>query len=51
LPVRVKRISSGVYEPPSFELSMARKDLRLTVEAGRAWRADAGDGAGVGEAG
>ena len=51
LPVRVKRISSGVYEPPSFELSMARKDLRLTVEAGRARRADAGDGAGVGEAG
>jgi hypothetical protein len=29
-------------------MSMARKDLRLTVEAGCARRADAGAGAGVG---
>jgi 3-hydroxyisobutyrate dehydrogenase len=32
LPQRAKRISSGVYDPPSFEMSMARKDLRLMVE-------------------
>jgi len=50
LPQRAKRISSGQWEPPSFEMSMARKDLRLTVEAGCAWGADAGDGAGAGEA-
>ena len=50
VPQRAKRISAGQYTPPSFEMSMARKDLRLTVEAGRARRADAGDGAGVGEA-
>jgi 3-hydroxyisobutyrate dehydrogenase len=50
LPQRAKRISAGQYSPPSFEMSMARKDLRLTVEAGRARWADAGDGAGVGGA-
>ncbi len=32
LPQRAKRISSGQYSPPSFEMSMARKDLRLMVE-------------------
>ena len=32
LPQRAKRISGGVYDPPSFEMSMARKDLRLMVE-------------------
>ena len=32
LPQRAKRISSGQWEPPSFEMSMARKDLRLMVE-------------------
>jgi len=50
LPQRAKRISSGQYTPPSFEMSMARKDLRLIVETGRARHADAGDGAGAGEA-
>jgi 3-hydroxyisobutyrate dehydrogenase len=32
LPQRAKRISAGQYSPPSFEMSMARKDLRLMVE-------------------
>lgn len=32
LPQRAKRISSGQYSPPSFEMAMARKDLRLMVE-------------------
>jgi len=32
LPQRGKRISSGQYSPPSFEMTMARKDLRLMVE-------------------
>lgn len=32
LPQRGKRISSGQYTPPSFEMSMARKDLRLMAE-------------------
>ncbi|MBE7425547.1 MAG: NAD(P)-dependent oxidoreductase [Ideonella sp.] len=32
LPQRAKRISAGQYTPPSFEMSMARKDLRLMVE-------------------
>jgi 3-hydroxyisobutyrate dehydrogenase len=32
LPQRAKRISSGQYTPPSFEMAMARKDLRLMVE-------------------
>lgn len=32
LPQRAKRISGGQYTPPSFEMSMARKDLRLMVE-------------------
>jgi hypothetical protein len=29
---RAKRISSGQWDQPSFEMSMARKDLRLMVE-------------------
>lgn len=33
---RGKQMAEGVYSPPNFELSMARKDLRLmTEEAGR----------------
>ncbi len=32
LPQRAKRISTGQYSPPSFEMAMARKDLRLMVE-------------------
>ena len=42
LPQRAKRISAGQYSPPSFEMSMARKDLRLWWKrprvAGRRWR-------------
>ncbi|HET7527685.1 MAG TPA: NAD(P)-binding domain-containing protein [Burkholderiaceae bacterium] len=32
LPQRAKRISAGQYSPPSFEMSMTRKDLRLMIE-------------------
>ena len=32
LPARAARIESGVFSPASFELSMARKDVRLMVE-------------------
>lgn len=32
LPQRAARVQAGVYDPPSFELSMARKDLRLMME-------------------
>jgi 3-hydroxyisobutyrate dehydrogenase len=32
LPQRAKRISDGQYDQPSFEMSMARKDLRLMEE-------------------
>jgi len=32
LPQRAKRISAGQYTPPSFEMSMARKDLRVNRE-------------------
>jgi 3-hydroxyisobutyrate dehydrogenase len=36
LPMRAARIASGDYASPSFELAMARKDLRLMIEeAGR----------------
>ena len=36
LPARAARIEAGVFTPPSFELSMARKDVRLMIEeAGR----------------
>ena len=33
LPARLKRVSSGDYTQPSWELSMARKDTRLFLEA------------------
>jgi 3-hydroxyisobutyrate dehydrogenase len=33
LPARLKRMSSGDYSSPSWELSMARKDTRLMMEA------------------
>jgi 3-hydroxyisobutyrate dehydrogenase len=33
LPARLKRLSSGNYTQPSWELSMARKDTRLFLEA------------------
>ena len=37
LPLRAARIESGQFTPPSFELAMARKDVRLMIEeAGRA---------------
>ncbi|MFO1270483.1 MAG: NAD(P)-binding domain-containing protein [Rubrivivax sp.] len=32
LPQRGKRIADGQYDPPSFEMQMARKDLRLMIE-------------------
>ena len=33
---RGKQMADGVYSPPNFELTMARKDLRLMIEeAGR----------------
>lgn len=32
LPQRARRIASGQWDPPSFELSMARKDLRLMID-------------------
>jgi 3-hydroxyisobutyrate dehydrogenase len=32
LPARLKRISSGTYDKPSWELNMARKDTRLFME-------------------
>lgn len=32
LPARAAKIASGPYEPPSFEVSMARKDVRLMIE-------------------
>jgi 3-hydroxyisobutyrate dehydrogenase len=32
LPVRAAKIESGPYTPPSFEISMARKDVRLMIE-------------------
>jgi len=32
LPARAARIASGPYEPPSFEVAMARKDVRLMIE-------------------
>jgi len=41
LPQRAKRISAGQWDQPSFEMSMARKDLRLMVEGAARW-GDAG---------
>lgn len=32
LPQRAARVQAGVYTPPSFELAMARKDVRLMME-------------------
>ena len=32
LPARAAKIAAGPYEPPSFEISMARKDVRLMIE-------------------
>lgn len=32
LPQRARRVSDGQWDPPSFEMSMARKDLRLMLE-------------------
>lgn len=32
LPARLKRIASGTYDKPSWELNMARKDTRLFME-------------------
>jgi 3-hydroxyisobutyrate dehydrogenase len=33
LPTRLKRMSGGVYDKPSWELQMARKDTGLFMEA------------------
>jgi len=35
LPVRAARIASGAFTPPSFEVAMARKDVRLMIEEAR----------------
>lgn len=32
LPQRAQRIAGGQWDPPSFEMAMARKDLRLMIE-------------------
>jgi 3-hydroxyisobutyrate dehydrogenase len=32
LPARAERIAAGVFSPASFEISMARKDVRLMIE-------------------
>ncbi|HRI17979.1 MAG TPA: NAD(P)-binding domain-containing protein, partial [Burkholderiaceae bacterium] len=32
LPVRAAKIAAGPYSPPSFEVAMARKDVRLMIE-------------------
>ena len=32
LPARAAKIASGPFEPPSFEIAMARKDVRLMIE-------------------
>jgi 3-hydroxyisobutyrate dehydrogenase len=32
LPARASKIASGPYEPASFEIAMARKDVRLMIE-------------------
>ena len=32
LPARAAKVASGPYEPPSFEVAMARKDVRLMIE-------------------
>lgn len=35
LPARATRIETGQFSPPSFELTMARKDVRLMIEDAR----------------
>ena len=35
LPARAARISDGGYDKPSFEIAMARKDVRLMIEEAR----------------
>ena len=35
LPGRAAKLAAGEFEPPSFEVAMARKDLRLMVEEAR----------------
>ncbi len=35
LPARAARIASGAYTPPSFEMAMARKDVRLMLDEAR----------------
>ena len=35
LPARLKRVASGSYDKPSWELNMARKDTGLFMEAAR----------------
>ncbi len=35
LPARLKRMSGGMYDKPSWELNMARKDVQLFMEAAR----------------
>ncbi len=34
LPARLKRMTSAEFQPPSWELAMARKDARLMLEEG-----------------
>jgi 3-hydroxyisobutyrate dehydrogenase len=36
IPGRLKKMTEGAFEPPSWELAMARKDARLMVEAATA---------------
>ncbi|MCL4745499.1 MAG: NAD(P)-dependent oxidoreductase [Burkholderiaceae bacterium] len=35
LPARAAKIASGPYDPPSFEVAMARKDVRLMIDEAR----------------
>ena len=32
LPARAAKVASGPYEPPSFTVAMARKDVRLMID-------------------
>ncbi|HSS01006.1 MAG TPA: NAD(P)-binding domain-containing protein [Kofleriaceae bacterium] len=36
IPGRLKKMTEGAFEPPSWELAMARKDARLMIEAATA---------------
>ena len=40
LPARAARIASGEFTPPSFEVTMARKDVRLMIEEAQRHGAD-----------